>query len=103
MKKKEKDMVENFAKSLAEVKTRRPEDYKRKVSLYSSMKEGEDGGMHRNTGTTIRELHFPKWKNIHFQYLLEVLNESEKMSDEERSKLFKGDASFFKKIIEYFK
>ena len=103
MKDKEKKMVVNFSKSILEIKSRRPEDYKKKILLYTEMKNGENGGEFRSSGTSVRSLHFSKWKDIHFQYLLEILNESEKMSDEERAALFKNNTTFFKKIIEYFK
>lgn len=102
MRDRDKKMVSDFSKSLLEIKFRRPQDYKQKVSLYKEMKDGADGGEFRSSGTSIRSLHFKKWKDIHFHYLLELIGEIDMISDEERNSKYKDQQGFFEKIINFF-
>tara|TARA_E500000331_G_C16793607_1_gene513447 strand:+ start:176 stop:514 length:339 start_codon:yes stop_codon:yes gene_type:complete len=103
MKDKEKKMVVDFSKSIIEIKSRRPEDYKEKILLYKGMKNGEDGGEFRSSGTSIRSLHFSKWKDIHFHYLLEVLGEIEEITDTDRKLKFKNNDTIINKMIKFLK
>jgi len=74
--------------------------YDEKISQFTSMRDGGDGGMFRQTETTIRELHYNGWQDQDFQTMLESLGEVDVMSDEERAERWPDERGFFKKTFD---
>ena len=69
-------------------------EYNTEIAKYKAMRDGEDGGSFRNSHTSIRELHFSKWRDSDFQIMLEALGETEVMDDEEWNAMFDHERGF---------
>ena len=75
------------------------QEYAREIDKYESMRNGGDGGLFRQTTSTVRELHFNGWKDSDFQLLLERLGEVPILSDDEWQEKFSHESSFFGKLF----
>ena len=75
------------------------EEYEKEITKYRSMRNGNDGGLFRDTSNTIRELHFRNWKNSDFQLLLEAVNESAIISDGEWEERFGHEKGFIGRVF----
>tara|TARA_B100000131_G_C18049047_1_gene585641 strand:- start:406 stop:618 length:213 start_codon:yes stop_codon:yes gene_type:complete len=68
------------------------------------MRDGGDGGPWRHGAeTSLRDLHYKKWKDEDFQTVLEQLGETTVLSEEERAERFQHErGGFWSKVKKVF-
>jgi len=74
-------------------------EYQTELTKYRSMRDGNDGGLFRNTNNTIRELHFSNWNNSDFQLLLESVGEAMVISDGEWEERFGHEKGLLNRVL----
>ena len=96
--------IRDLIVTLSKVKESRDDEYKERILLYTDMRDGGDGGPFRDSDTTIRDLHFKKWKDGDFQIILEALGETPVLSAEDRASRFEYEnkKSFLEKVKNMF-
>lgn len=98
-----KNLVKTLLRLQVEVKKgnvdKASSEYKAEIMKYRGMKEGEDGGLFRQTDNTVRELHFRKWKDSDFQLLLEAIDEERVLSDYEWTQKFIHESGVLKRML----
>ena len=74
------------------------------------MRDGGDGGIQRRakgayfSGSSIRSLHFPNWKDSDFQRVLEEIKETPVLSESEKKEKFPHEYKTLRqKAFDYFK
>ena len=95
--------INDIVTSLERVKRIRQDEYLERINLYNDMRNGGEGGQFRSSGVAIRDLHFSGWKDSDFQTILELLGETDRLTDEERAVQFSHEnKSIWKKIGKIF-
>ena len=74
-------------------------EYNDQIIQYRNMVQGGDGGLFRNTSSSIRELHFSNWKDSDFQLLLEDIGETPVIDDDEWELKFGHETSILGKLF----
>ena len=93
------EQIENLIETLTGVRTLRPDQFKERIKPYFDMRDGKDGGPWRDgSETTIRELHFSEWKDSDFQVVLERLDLTPTLTEEEWEERFSHENTLGSKI-----
>lgn len=97
---KKKKQFEDLVISLKPLKGLDYSLYMKRIEVYASMSSGGDGGPFRETGFSIRELHYRNWSNYDFHLLLVELGESHKITRDQHEEMFPEEKSpgLFKKL-----
>ena len=97
------EQIENLIETLTNVKEKRPDQFEIRVKPYFDMRNGGDGGPWREGSvTTMRELHFKGWLDSDFQVVLERLDLSPTLTEEEWEERFAHETTLGAKIKGWF-
>ena len=89
MPKKKEVLIEELVNTLSRVKLENRASYDGKLPQYKDMRDGGDGGPWRaGADTSLRDLHYKGWYDEDFQIVLEKLEETTVMSEEDRKEKF---------------
>jgi len=97
------EQIENLIESLTNIKSIRKEEFNKRVKPYIDMRNGGDGGPWREgSDTTIRELHFKGWKDSDFQVVLERLDLTPTLTEDEWNERFSHENTLSSKVKGWF-
>ena len=99
MTKSRDEQINDLVTTLSRVRQERPNVYQKRMQHYKDMVEGGDGGPWREgADTSIRDLHYQGWTDENFQDVLELLDETPIMEEEERAERFKHERGLWNKL-----
>ena len=97
------EQIENLIETLTNVRTKRPDQFEERIKPYYDMVNGGDGGPWREgSETTMRELHFKGWRDSDFQVVLERLDLTPTLTEEEWQGRFGHEETLGAKIKSWF-
>ena len=99
MKKTRDELINDLVTTLSRVRTERPDEYAVRLRKYTDMRDSGDGGPWREGATTsLRELHYSGWRDEDFQTVLELLDETPVLSEEDRAERFAHERGFWRRL-----
>jgi hypothetical protein len=96
------EQIENLIESLTNVKKAREDQFTERIKPYIDMRDGGDGGPWREgSETTMRELHFKGWRDSDFQVVLERLDLTPTLTEDEWDERFSHENTVGSKVKEW--